>query len=236
MMEPIFGLRLWLIAAVVACSLSFSSCLKDDNHYSVQAAGVALINASPGSPALDFISDNRPNLLEAPFAYDTVFSYNTAYPGYRLFGVTLHNSIHYLASEQFYLEPGVAYSLFVTDTAKDIKLVMLKDSLSHHDSSKATIRFANMSADAPALGLTISGGETATVIPNTAYPKATKFQTVDPKTGYTLKLTDTESGSTLATKTGVNLEEGKIYTIWAKGFYEGTDPKTKLDIGLMVNE
>lgn len=232
MIETAIKMRVWLVLAIAAFSIT--SCLKDDHNYSVQAAGVALINAAPGSEALDFISDGNRNYLPTLFAYDTVLTYRSAYPGFRVFGVTLHNSNELLGSQQFSLEPAVAYSLFVTDTLGDVKLVMLRDSLSSQDTTKATIRFANMSANAPKLSLELSGGSSANLT-DIAYSKATDFEAVAPQDNYTLKLIDSENKKVLATKSKVSLEKGHIYTVWAKGIFESTDNKTKLGLGIMEN-
>lgn len=235
MIEKAINLRMWLILAIAAFSIS--SCLKDDNNsYSVQVAGVALINAAPGSGALDFISDGNRNYLPTTFAYDTVLSYRSAYPGFRVFGVTLHNSNELLGSQQFYLEPGVAYSLFVTDTIGDIKLALLKDSLGDQDSTMATIRFANMSADAPNLTLELSGGGQTSSLEAVAYSKASKFSSIAPGEDYTLKLINSETQKVIATKSAVTLKKAKIYTIWAKGILSSTDSKTKIGLAVMENE
>lgn len=232
MIEKAIKMRVWLILAIAAFSIT--SCLKDDNNYSVQAAGVALINAAPGSGPLDFISENKVNDLQRLFSYDTVISYNSAYPGFRVFGVTLHNSNELLGSKQFSLEPGVAYSLFVTDTIGDIKLVMLQDSLSNMDTTKAAIRFANMSADAPKLSLELSGGSSPDLA-DIAYSKATEFEAISPSDNYTLKLINSETQKVLATKSEVKFKKGHIYTVWARGVFESTDSKTKLGLRLMEN-
>jgi len=234
MIEKVINLRVWLILAVAAFSIS--SCLKDDNNgYSVQVAGVALINAAPGSGALDFISDGNRNYLPTTFAYDTVLSYRSAYPGFRVFGVTRHNSNELLGSQQFYLEPGVAYSLFVTDTIGDIKLALLKDSLGDQDSTMATIRFANMSADAPELSLELSSGSQSSTVKTVAFGKASKFSAVAPGEGYTLKLINSGTQKVIATKTGIDLKKAKIYTFWSKGIFSSTDNKTKIGLAVMEN-
>jgi hypothetical protein len=229
-----FGLGLMLTLAV----LGLSSCLKTDNNsYSVQVAAVTLINAAPGSGPLDFISDGNRNYLPALFDYDTVLAYRSAYPGFRVFGITGHNSNMLLTSQQFYLEPGVAYSLFVTDTLGDLQLAMIKDSLGEQDSSKAMVRFTNMSKDAPELSLQLSPAGSATEeFRSIAYSKASKFIAIDPKDSYTLKLVNTETGKTLVSKTGISLAAGKIYTVWAKGVFNSKDSQLKLGIGLMENE
>lgn len=225
-----------LLCLVVAGSLLLlSSCLKNDNNnLSVQASGMALINAAPGSPALDFYSEDTRNNLPTQFAYDTVLSYWGAYPGFRVFGVTLHNSNQFLGSKQFYLKPGNAYSLFVTDTIGAIKLVCLDDSLDVKDSTTGNIRFANMSADAPALNLILKSTKTTT-IKDIAYSKASDFGTIDPATNYTLQLVEASSGQVLVSKSNIKIEKGHIYTVWAKGIYKGKVAATKLDIGIMEN-
>ena len=226
--------QLCVLLLMAVCALSLNACLKDDNNYSVQAAGVALINAAPGSEVLDFYSENSRKPLSKPFAYDSVLTYNGAYPGFRVFGVTLHNSLQVLGSRQFSLEPGVAYSLFVTDTIGDIKLEMLRDSLSDQDSTQATVRFTNMSANAPHLSLEISGKESLD-LSDIAYAKATDFKSLAPGDSYSLKLINSDTHEVLATKSAISFEKEKIYTIWAKGVFESTDKDLKMGLGIMEN-
>lgn len=227
-----------LIVMVAVAILALSSCLKTDNNsYSVQVAAVTLINAAPQSGPLDFISDGNRNYLPALFDYDTVLAYRSAYPGFRVFGVTAHNSNMLLTSQQFYLEPGVAYSLFVTDTLGDLQLAMIKDSLGAQDSSKAMVRFTNMSQDAPELSLELSpSAGTGEDFAQVAYSQATHFTAITPLDSYTLKLVNTETGKTLASSSGISLLAGKIYTIWAKGVFNSQDSQLKLGIGVMENE
>jgi hypothetical protein len=215
-----------------------SSCLKTDNNsYSVQVAAVTLVNAAPESGPLDFISDGNRNYLPALFDYDTVLAYRSAYPGFRVFGVTAHNSNMLLTSQQFYLEPGVAYSLFVTDTLGDLKLAMIKDSLGTQDSTKAMLRFTNMSQDAPALSLELSpSADNSEAFTDIAYRKTSNFTAITPADSYTLKLVNSQTGKTLASKTGLALAAGKVYTVWAKGVFNSKDSKLKLGIGVMENE
>lgn len=233
--ESAIKLSRWLVVATLI--LGVSSCLKNDNtSYSVQVSAVTLINASPQSGALDFVSDGNRNYLVKPFKYDTVLPYQRAYPGFRVFGVTPHKSFELLASQQFYLKPGMAYSLFVTDTIGEIKLVLLKDSLDKRDSSKATVRFANMSADAPALTLQLSeGGGDPQLFENTDYGKATDFEAIESSDNYTLTLVTADTNEEVASETGVKLETGKIYTIWARGVYSSDQSETKLGIKVMEN-
>lgn len=224
------GVLLFLVAA----TLMLSSCLKDENHYSVQAAGMALINASPGSPALDLVADGDRIYLASKFSYDTVIPYTGAYPGYRVFGMTRHNAIQLLGSQQFYLEPGNAYSLFTTDTIGKMKLVCLSDSLDATDSTLGNVRFANMSADAPALNLVLKASETHNM-KNIAYSKATEFETIKPATNYTAQLIETSNNKVLATKTNISIEKGHAYTFWAKGIFESTSDSTQIGISMMQN-
>lgn len=223
-----------MLLLVVATTITLSSCLKDENHYSVQAAGMALINASPGSPDLDLISDGDRIQLAAKFSYDTVIPYTGAYPGYRVFGMTKHNTIELLGSQQFYLEPGNAYSLFTTDTIGEMKLVCLADSLDKTDSSLGNIRFANMSADAPALNLVLKAAQTHD-IKNIAYSKATEFETIQPGSSYTAQLVETSNGKVLATKNNIKIEKGHAYTFWSRGVFASTSDSLKIGLAMMQN-
>ncbi|MGF7233297.1 DUF4397 domain-containing protein [Arachidicoccus sp.] len=213
----------------------FSSCLKDNypNGVSVQVAGIALINASPGSPNLNFIADGQRKPLPSLFAYDSAMAYLPAYPGYRVFGFTLPDSYNLLISQQFYLEPGDAYSIFISDSLEDAKLTYLRDTAMLPDSSMAGIRFANFSPNSQGLDLIVAN--TDTLANNIVYTKATAFRSIAPSTNYSFQLKEKGSNTILATLNNVSIEKGKAYTLWARGFENSNMESTKIGLAIMRN-
>ncbi|MDE1193557.1 MAG: DUF4397 domain-containing protein [Arachidicoccus sp.] len=213
----------------ITLAATFSSCLDHDrDYYNVQGAGVAFINASPGSPDLKLIADGIYKPLPAPFAYDSSVGYLLAYPGYRVFGFAHHNSHDLIASQQFYLKPGNAYSIFIADTAGEAKMFSFEDSLSIADSSNmAFIRFINMSPNSVSLDLSAGANK---IFSNIVYGKGTEFTAIAPVSSASFTISENGQNTAIATIDSVELKKGGIYTLWARG-YENTNADS-LKIGL----
>ncbi|ANI87870.1 hypothetical protein A9P82_00155 [Arachidicoccus ginsenosidimutans] len=228
-----------IAACIAAISIIFSSCLDNDKNYGteVQVAGIALINAAPGSPNLDLIGDGQREILPQPFAYDSAIAYLPAYPGFRVFGFTLHNSYNLLASQQFYLHPGDAYSIFLADTLGNAKLFGFKDSLHLSDSSRIGIRFANMSPNSTSLDLYITDS-TNSLVNNIAFGKASDFTNIaTPVSGkISFQIKENGSNTVLATLPETEIKKGRIYTVWAKGFENATVDSLKAGLSIMRNK
>lgn len=226
-------LRKFVAFAAVGATVLFSSCLKSDHYdYVIQVAGLAFINASPGSPDLDLVADNVRETLPGVFSYDSSYGYLRAYPGYRVFGFTKKHTNNLITSQQFYLQPGEAYSIFIADTLGSAKLFCFKDSLNIPDTTKyANIRFINLSPDSKSLNL-MSG--TDTLFSNIAFGKATDFMAVNPDT-YSLKTGETGSSATLSTLTNVTFKKGGIYTVWARGYEKTAVDSIKIGLQQVQN-
>jgi len=226
-------LRKLMAFTAVGAVVLFSSCLKNDHYdYVIQVAGIAFINASPGSPDLDLVADNVREKLPGVFSYDSSYGYLRAYPGYRVFGFTKKNSHDLITFQPFYLRPGDAYSVFIADTLGAAKLFCFKDSLNIPDTTKfANIRFINLSPDSKSLNL-LSG--TDTLFSNIAFGKATDFMPVNPDT-YSLKTGESGSSTTLSTLTNVTFKKGGIYTIWARGYEKTAIDSIKIGLRQVQN-
>lgn len=227
--------RISLLVGLAAIIGVFSSCLRDNrpNGISIQVAGIALINASPGSPDLNFIADGQRKELPALFSYDSAIAYLPAYPGYRVFGFTLPYSYNLVISQQFYLEPGEAYSIFISDSLSNARLTCLRDTAMLPDSTMAGIRFANFSPNSQGLDLIVSN--TDTLGNNIAYTKGTNFQSIAPSSNYTFQVKEKGSNTVLASLNNVVIEKGKAYTLWARGFENSNADSTKIGLSIMRN-
>src|SRR5690606_31967948 len=98
------------------------------------------------------------------------------------------------------------YTLFSTNTGTGSLLIVKADSLNQREATKAKVRFAHMSYDAPKIN--VSANE-ADMFSNVAFKTVTSFKDVNPGI-YTITIDDPESGDTKISKS-FTLAADKIY-------------------------
>ena len=220
------------IIAAIILSVGLTSCLKDKDYEPVQIAGLSLINTVPADQLLDVYADNnRTTALE--FKFGTKIDYLNAYAGSRNFTVTKFGLTQPLYSERFTLENQQGYSLFVIDKLENIKFLLLKDNLTKPAAGKAKVRFVHLSPDAAALDLKIVGSA-ANLFTNKIFKEYTEFEEIAAADDVDFQI-KTATGTVLATLADVKIEEGKIYTIYAKGLLANTD-NTKFDAAIFTHK
>jgi len=226
-----FSLTTKIALSLLTITIIFSACKKDWNNDPIEAAGIGYVHASPGTAALDFVLDNQ---KIGSFTYTNDRGYYAAYPGTRLVGVAKKDSLKYLTSGSAILKSGSFYSVFVVDTLKSTKLLLVEDDLKAPDAEKAKVRFINLSPGSAALDLAVEGSTTA-LFTGKAFKEYTAFTSIDPAESYNFQVKDAGSATVKATLPAVKIEKGKIYTIWAKGLSSTTD-STKFGLAVMTNK
>lgn len=216
------------IFSLLAIALTISACKKDFNDDPIEAAGIGFVHASPGTGALDFIVDNQKG---GTFTYTNDLGYYSAYPGSRLLGVAKKDSLKYLTNLNATLQPGVFYSVFVVDTLKSTKLLVVEDDLKAPETDKAKVRFINLSPGTAAYDLGIAGTADP-LFTAKAFKEFTPFINIAPNDSYAFELK--QGGTVKVTLPAVKIEKGKIYTIWAKGLSSATD-STALGLSVLPN-
>ncbi|MCX2575019.1 DUF4397 domain-containing protein [Pedobacter sandarakinus] len=217
------------ICAFFALTLLLSACKKDWNDDPIEAAGIGFVHASPGTGPLDFVLDNQ---KIGTFTFNNDRGYYAAYPGTRLVGVAKKDSLKYLTNANATFKQGGFYSIFVVDTLKSTKLLVVEDDLKAPETDKANVRFINLSPGSPSLDLAIEGTATP-LFTAKAFKTFTPFTGIMPAESYTFQVK--EGNTVRATLPGVKIEKGKIYTIWAKGLSSTTD-STKFALAIMNNK
>lgn len=217
-----------IIFSLLALTLTISACKKDFNDDPIEAAGIGFVHASPGTGALDFIVDNQKG---GTFTYTKDLGYYSAYPGTRLLGVAKKDSLKYLTNLNATLKPGIFYSVFVVDTLKSTKLLVIEDDLKAPETDKAKVRFINLSPGTAAYDLGVTGTADP-LFTAKAFKEATPFINIAPNDSYSFELK--QSGTVKVTLPAIKIEKGKIYTIWAKGLTSATD-STALGLSVLSN-
>lgn len=220
--------------AICASALLFTACKKNNgNDVQIESTKIGFVHASPGTGSLDVIVNNQRALN---FSYTKDLGYYNAYPGTTLLGVTKKDSLKYLNgyTTSQNLKSGSYYSVFVVDTLKSTKLLVVEDDLSAPEADKAKVRFINLSPGSTNLDLNIQGTATP-IFTGKAFKEPTAFSNIATSDSYTFEVKETGSSTVKATLPSVKIEKGKIYTIWAKGLSSATD-STKFGLSIMPNK
>ena len=216
-----FSLKYKAIAAALVLSLGLVSCSKMDNNYEpIQVSGLNVIQASPTTELLDVYVDNSRTNQNFDFEFGDKIGYLSAYSGNRTFNVAKKGSLTSLKSLQHVLKPQIGYSLFVANTLENIEFLILEDNLERPATGKAKIRFVNLSPDGGTLNLNVNGDATD-LVTGKAFKEHSDFEPIDAAQSVTFNIKDATNGTTETTVTQ-KIEEGKIYTIYAKGLKANT--------------
>lgn len=210
-----------LLTALVI-TLGLSSCMKDDvQNTPISISGLSLVHASPTTEKLDVYIDNTRASID-DFVFGNKMDYLRAYSGDRTITVTKKGLTTRLTSDVVKLVPDSGYTVFVVDKFEAIDLLTLRDDLASPAAGKAKIRFVNLSPDGGALNLAVNGAATD-LADNRAFKQFSAFVPVDAAENVTFNVKNKATGAIEATITGVKIEDGKIYTIYAKGLKANAD-------------
>lgn len=197
------------VAAIFAASCS----VDDEGYYLNDNAAYGIVaNASPNSGDLYFFADAN-QVGNAPFSYSDARGYLPFFTGDRT--LSLKNAAgDLLASTEVTLGVGNFFSAFAVNTFDDIELVVYEDALVKPSGSSAKVRFINLSPDAASID--VERENSIGVVSEIAFKQASTF--IDLPAGiYDFHFSLTGSDTPLHTK-NVQLNPGRIYTIYTKGF------------------
>jgi hypothetical protein len=228
-------LNRWTALLGIGCFLlSFTSCLKSKNDYTPPPVGyVTFFQAAPDEQPIDlYFNSNKVN--QAPVLYADGIDYFQAFPGLRTVTINNATSNTKLFSDTVRISPNIAYSLFlVNNTSQQRGLFLLTDSISKPAAGKATLRFINVSPDAPAVDLAVK--DSAAFVTNKGFKGFSSFM---PKAGgqtYNFEIRQHGTTTVLATLSGVTLNSGLVYTIWLHGLANTAIDGDKLTASIVTN-
>jgi hypothetical protein len=211
--------KLILPACIVCMALLFSSCLKNSvSNYAPPVSLVSFFQASPDETSLDiYFNSNKVNL--SPIAYGTGLDYFRAYSGVRTINFYTSGVMNQVFSDTATLKPNLVYSLFLTNKPNQPELVLLNDTINQPQPNTASVRFVNLSPDAPNADLVLNNVVTVT---NKAYKGFSSFLPVTGNTAYNIQVKQAGTSTVLATLSNVTLNTNRVYTIIFSGLVSGT--------------
>jgi hypothetical protein len=172
-----------------------------------------VIHGSPDAPGVDLLVDNN-KVNSAPLTFPNNTGYLSLDAGKRNIKVNVASSGATAIEADLEIKAGTNYSIFAANRVAKIEAVVLTDDLTAPAKGKAHVRFVHLSADAPAVDIVAKGA--GKLFSKVKFKKGTEFMPVDAGK-VTLEVQLSSSGAVALTVPNVDLEAGKIYTIWAKG-------------------
>lgn len=215
-------------AILLTAAVLISSCSKDED---LAQANVLVIHASPDAPGVDLLVDEVKQNTSA-LTYPQNTGYLKVNAGARNFKINVAGTTTTVINANVTLEQDKSYSVFAIDSVSKISAVVVADDLSTPASGKAHVRFIHLSPNAPAVDIAVDGG--AVVFPNTSFKVGTSFTPLDAGT-YDLEVRVAGTQTVALDLDPINLEAGKIYTVFAKGFLTA-DGAQALGAEIIVNK
>ena len=225
--------KLILALTLSLLTLSFIGC--DDEETPVSPTPlpsnslVKVVHASPDAPGVDLLVDNTVAGTNLTFPNNT--GYLTVPSGTRNVKVNVTGTSTTVIEANIDFMTNKNYSVFAVNSVANIEAVLIEDDLTTPANGKAHVRFIHLSPDAPAVDVTLMDG--TVVFGNNSFKDFTAFTPLDAGS-YDLEVRVAGTTTVALDLPVINLEAGKIYTVFAKGFLSGNGQQ-QLGAEIIVN-
>ena len=213
---------LFLLAFTSMATVSFTACSDDDEGVvtpqPTSGAMLRVVHMSYDAPAVDIWVDGSKAVSN--LAYGMSSGYAEVPAGSRNVRVVPAGQTSPVVLEaDLTVAEGQKLTVFATDQLSRITPVVATDAA---PSGKARVRLVHAAPDAPAVDVKVGNGNGAALFSAVSFKDATNYIDVD---GGSYDLAVTAHGSTaeVVVLGGVTLENGKVYTVVARGTLDGTD-------------
>ncbi len=178
---------------------------------------VMFVHASPDAPAVDIRVGSYK--VARGLAYPSNTKYEPLRSGERRVRVNVAGTSTTVIDAEVKLVSRRNYSAFAVNQVANIEPLVVEDDLSKPASGNTHVRFIHLSPDAPPVDVAVTGGPV--VFGNKSFKDYTAFTPL-PAGTYNLEVRLAGTGTVVLPLPGVEFKEGKIYTVFAKGFVSGT--------------
>jgi len=212
--------------------LTIQSCSKDDTPPQ-QYGFLSITNTSPTLATFNIYVDQKIINSQA-VAYLGTSGYMPLNPGSHSIKFTTASSATSLIEKSVNVEVNTANSLFLIDKGTTLDYLTVKDELGSATSTKAFVRFINLSPNSPALDLMVKDG--AVLISDKAYKASSAFIEVEAK-AYVFKIKDKATGAIVTPDLeSIDLKAGKSYTVIATGLQNPSDTERAFGGKVITNQ
>jgi len=225
--------KLILALTLSLLTLSFIGCNDEETPVSPTPLPsnslVKVVHASPDAPGVDLLVDNTVAGTNLIFPNNT--GYLTVPSGTRNVKVNVTGTSTTVIEANIDFMEDKNYSVFAVNSVANIEAVLIEDDLTTPAQGKAHVRFIHLSPDAPAVDVTLMDG--TVVFGNNSFKDFTAFTPLDAGS-YDLEVRVAGTTTVALDLPVINLEAGKIYTVFAKGFLSGNGQQ-QLGAEIIVN-
>ncbi len=183
-----------------------------------QKAHVRVVHASPNAPGVDLYVDEAKVALP-PLTFPLGTGYLDVPAGGRNFKVKVTGTSTTVIDATPVLAEGGSYTVFAVDSVSRIAPLVLVDTLAAPAAGKAHVRFIHLSPGAPPVDIAVTGG--GVVFGNRAFKQYSALTPL-PAGTYNLEVRLAGTSTVVLPLPGIQLQDGKIYTVFARGFVNGT--------------
>jgi hypothetical protein len=194
------------------------------------SADAMVVHASPDAPGVDLLVDDTMAGTNLEFPNNTGYLAVTA--GTRNIKVNVTGTSTTVIEADLDFSKDMNYSIFAVDSVATLGALVLEDDLTVPTSGSAHVRFIHLSPNAPAVDITTTTG--AIVFGNKSFKEFTDFTPLAAGS-YDLQVRVQGTDTVVLELPGIALEDGKIYTVFAKGFVGGADAQA-LGAEIIVNK
>lgn len=222
--------RTLIYSTILLCILCLNSCVKEEA--TTATAYLSVVNVSPTLGTYNFYLDGtKLNTAAVPFGGTTAYVNYTV--GTHIAKFTTESASESLLTKTISLDGGGVYSLYLIERPAQLDALLLPDVMTVASTDQAFIRFVNLSPDAPALDLKISGA-TDKLVSGKSYKAASDFQAISPNT-YAFDIKESSTGNVKTTLSAVTLTAGKYYTVISRGVLNVGDSDQPFSAQLITN-
>lgn len=194
-------------------TLLLQSCSKDETPVQ-EFAFLNITNTAPTSATFNIYVDQNKINNQGAVSFGGTSGYMPLSPGGHSIKFTTASSTESLITKNVSLELNTINSLFLIGKGDNMDYLTIKDELGPVTSTKAFVRFINLSPDAPALNLAEKDGNV--IVSDKAYKASSAFVEVEPKS-YILEIEEKSTSTPKATLESFEFKAGRSYTVIAIG-------------------
>lgn len=225
---------LFIVALTAVGAFSLSACSDDDNSAvspdPVSGTMLRVIHMSYDAPAVDVWVDGSKAVSN--LAYGMSSGYADVPAGSRNVKVVPAGQTSPVVIEaDLTLQTNQKTTVFATDRLASITPVVATDVA---PSSKARVRLVHTAPDAPAVDVKVGNGNGAALFTAVSFKNVTNYIDLDAGT-YDLAVTAHGSTAEVVVLGGVTLENGKVYSVVARGTLDGND-NTPFEVRAFIDD
>lgn len=235
-MKKFLKLNLMGMMTLAMFSLAMVSCDDDDDGGDVDLEPVAYVSmyqASPNSPALDIMVDNR-RINTFTFDYTDYTGYLRFFTGDRNLSFGPANASNVVVDTTVTFEDQKVYSVFLAGEYPNVEALVFEDDAESPSSGNAMVRFINLSPDVSSTDLVIEG-EADPLFEDQSYKEAPEFRELSAEV-YDFEVRNPSDDNVLLQVPNINLVSGYFYTILVRGYETPPAGNTNnLSVQILVN-